>query len=60
MASQFDEQATNGAFNDDSRSVWDIFAESRKRLPAYEFAKLPTDGAAELDHYLYGKPKHNQ
>jgi hypothetical protein len=24
----------------DSRSVWDIFAESRKRVPPEEFAKL--------------------
>ncbi|MDP9054384.1 MAG: hypothetical protein M3N93_08810 [Acidobacteriota bacterium] len=44
----------------DSRSVWDIFAESRKRVPPEEFAKLPSDGADEHDHYLYGHPKRNQ
>jgi hypothetical protein len=44
----------------DSRSVWDIFAESRKRVPAEEFAKLPRDGADEHDHYLYGHPKRSQ
>ena len=43
----------------DSRSVWDIFAENRKRVPPEEFAKLPKDGADEHDHYLYGHPKHS-
>jgi hypothetical protein len=25
--------------------------------PPEELAKLPPDGAAEIDHYLYGTPK---
>jgi hypothetical protein len=44
----------------DSRSVWEIFAESRKRIPPEEVAKLPKDGADEHDHYLYGHPKRGQ
>lgn len=44
----------------DSRSVWELFAESRKRVPPEEFAKLPKDGADEHDHYLYGHPKRSQ
>ena len=44
----------------DSRSVWDIFAESRKRVPPEEYAKLPKDGADEHDHYLYGHPKRGE
>jgi hypothetical protein len=44
----------------DSRSVWDIFAESRKRVPPEGFAKLPKDGADEHDHYLCGQPKRGQ
>jgi hypothetical protein len=59
-AQQFAEQALDRALEDDSRSVWDIFAESRKRVPPQEFAQLPSDGADEHDHYLYGQPKHNQ
>jgi hypothetical protein len=62
-AQQFAEQVLNRALeedNRDTRSVWDIFAESRKRVPAEEFAKLPEDGADEHDHYLYGHPKRNQ
>ena len=26
-------------------------------IPRSEWSKLPTDGAAEHDHYLYGSPK---
>ncbi len=44
----------------DSRSVWDVFAESRKRVPPEEFAQLPRDGADEHDHYLYGHPKRGE
>jgi hypothetical protein len=34
----------------------------QKVKPIWEYfediaSKLPTDGAAQLDHYLYGKPK---
>jgi len=43
----------------DSRSVWDVFAESRKRVPYEEFVKLPRDGADEHDHYLYGHAKQS-
>lgn len=39
----------------DARSVWDLFAENRKRVPPEEFAKLPKDGADEHDHHLYGQ-----
>ncbi len=28
-----------------------------KEAPASELEKLPTDGAKNLDHYLYGAPK---
>ncbi len=59
-AQQFVEQAINRALEEDSRSIWDIFVESRKRIPTEEFVKLPADGSDEHDHYLYGQPKQNQ
>ena len=31
--------------------------ELMKDVPEDELAKLPTDGAKNLDHYLYGAPK---
>ena len=35
----------------------ELIAEITKDIPASEWAKLPRDGAANLDHYLYGHPK---
>lgn len=37
--------------------IWEVAGEIRKSIPAEEWAKLPTDGAAQLDHYIYGSPK---
>ena len=39
------------------KPIWEVAEEIRKRIPADEWAKLPTDGAEQLDHYLYGSPK---
>ena len=44
----------------DSRPIWDVILDNMKDVPAEEFAKLPKDGASEVDHYLYGHPKRNQ
>jgi Arc/MetJ-type ribon-helix-helix transcriptional regulator len=41
----------------DPLSILEMVDELRKRVPPEEFAKLPTDGAKQLDHYLYGTPK---
>lgn len=45
---------------DDHRPIWDVILDNMKDVPDEEFAKLPKDGASELDHYLYGHPKRNQ
>jgi hypothetical protein len=34
-----------------------ILADLGKRIPAEEMAKMPRDGAANHDHYIYGTPK---
>ena len=39
------------------KPIWEVAAEIRKSIPAEEWAKLPTDGAAQLDHYLHGSAK---
>jgi Arc/MetJ-type ribon-helix-helix transcriptional regulator len=39
------------------RPIWEIADEIRKSIPEEEWAKLPADGASQLDHYLYGSPK---
>jgi hypothetical protein len=39
------------------RPIWEVVLENMKQLPAEQFARLPKDGASQLDHYLYGHPK---
>ncbi|TAK62040.1 MAG: hypothetical protein EPO22_07860 [Dehalococcoidia bacterium] len=34
-----------------------ILADLGKTIPAEEMAKMPRDGAANHDHYIYGTPK---
>lgn len=41
----------------DVRPIWEIIAELSAEVPMEEWAKLPTDGAEQHDHYLYGSPK---
>ncbi len=42
---------------DDDRPIWDRIASLAATLPEEAIASLPTDGATQLDHYLYGVPK---
>src|ERR1700678_4556495 len=39
------------------KPIWEVVDDLRKSIPPEEFAKLPRDGAEQLDHYLYGSPK---
>jgi len=41
----------------DDRPIWVRIADLAERLPQELVAQLPTDGASQLDHYLYGAPK---
>jgi antitoxin component of MazEF toxin-antitoxin module len=36
---------------------WERIAARAAQTPPEEVAKLPADGAAQIDHYLYGHPK---
>ena len=38
-------------------SIWELFEDAAENLPEEVVAQLPTDGAAQIDHYLYGTPK---
>jgi hypothetical protein len=40
-----------------TRRISERIAESMSDVPAGEFAKLPKDGARQVDHYVYGLPK---
>jgi hypothetical protein len=37
--------------------IWQLFAEAFHDVPEEELARLPTDLAAQVDHYIYGLPK---
>ena len=39
------------------QTIWEKIDERVSNLSAETLEKLPTDGAENLDHYLYGVPK---
>src|SRR3990172_6283683 len=41
------------------KSAWDKIVDSSKRIPRRELERQPRDGAANIDHYLYGVPKQD-
>ncbi len=46
--------------SDPSRKpVWERILERTAEIPDEEWHKLPTDLAAQHDHYLYGTPKRS-
>lgn len=42
-----------------SKPIWEVADEIIALLPKKALDELPTDGAAELDYYLYGAPKQD-
>lgn len=38
-------------------ALWEKIVARGKRIPPEELANHPSDGARNLDHYLYGAPK---
>jgi hypothetical protein len=41
------------------KPIWEQFAEAFKDVPEEELERLPVDGAAQHDHYIYGLPKRS-
>jgi hypothetical protein len=39
------------------RTIWDKIEENLSKVPQEVWDRLPTDGAEQHDHYLYGTPK---
>lgn len=39
------------------KPIWEQFQEVAAKLSNDALQRLPTDGAAQHDHYLYGSPK---
>jgi len=42
------------------RPIWAQALEAMQGVSDEELAVLPTDGAAQIDHYIYGTPKREQ
>ncbi len=38
------------------KPIWEVADDIRKNIPAEEWAKLPADGARQIEHYIYGSP----
>src|SRR6267154_1495344 len=45
--------------NASTRTIGEIFDELNSQIPFDEWAQLPSDGAEQHDHYLYGSPKQS-
>ena len=46
-------------FDKNARPIWEVLEELGKSIPIKEWAKVPRDGARNLDHYLYGHAKRD-
>jgi hypothetical protein len=40
--------------------IWELIEKVGAEVPDSEWAKVPEDLAKNLDHYLYGAPKHEE
>ena len=43
--------------NRKNKPIWERIIEVSAEIPDEEWAKLPSDGSVNHDHYLYGAPK---
>ncbi|MDX2229977.1 MAG: hypothetical protein NW220_10085 [Leptolyngbyaceae cyanobacterium bins.349] len=48
---------TSNSANDNGKTLWEIAEEITRDMTPEEIAQLPTDGAEQHDHYIYGTPK---
>jgi hypothetical protein len=39
------------------KPIWITFIEASRQIPDADLERLPTDLAAQVDHYVYGTPK---
>ncbi len=39
------------------RPVWQMVEELLRDIPVEDLERMPTDGAEQHDHYIYGTPK---
>jgi Arc/MetJ-type ribon-helix-helix transcriptional regulator len=49
--------ATTDQFSRERKLIWERILERSAAIPDEEWEKLPTDGAEQHDHYIYGVSK---
>lgn len=57
---QFEMNQSSPANSQNSRPIWELADEIIAKIPDEILQQLPTDGAAQHDHYLYGTPKREE
>ena len=50
-------KARNGSAGISGEAPWETVLRTMGKIPDAELDRLPSDGAAQLDHYVYGTPK---
>lgn len=58
--SRIDIKESSQQNNQSNRPIWELFAETAENIPDTIVDKLPSDGAEQHDHYLYGTPKREE
>jgi hypothetical protein len=56
-ARQAMQMSTDQGMPKDDRPIWEVADQIIAQIPPEAFNNLPTDGAAQIDHYLYDAPK---
>jgi len=52
-----DAQASAVLLQESRKPIWEHFEDASRTIPDEELDRLPTDLAAQIDHYVYGTPK---
>jgi hypothetical protein len=47
-------------YDPNAKPIWEKILEIARELPDDVVAQLPTDGAEQHDHYIYGLPKRDE
>jgi hypothetical protein len=55
-----EEPSGSATENNPRRHIAEVIQEIWRDLPDEARAKLPKDGAAQVDHYVYGLPKRDR
>jgi len=59
LAEQYAQTRSSQPRPTDRRPAWEIVVDAMRDVPEEVWERLPTDGASEHDHYIYGWPKRN-